>query len=88
MRGYEKLSSRSVKGITERYTSTRKMYKKVSYIFILKKKKTVHSKPFKGIQSVGVDFLRDSQFSTEKERRKGIPFHSKIIDQKVMALSS
>ena len=55
MRGYEKLSSRSVKGITEGYTSTRKMYKKVSYIFILKKK-TVHSKPFKGIQRVGVDF--------------------------------
>ena len=76
MRGYEKLSSRSVKGITEGYTSTRKMYKKVSHIFILKKK-TVHSKPFKGIQRVGVDFLRGTIFQWKKKEEREYLFSQK-----------
>ena len=49
------------------------------FLYIHSLKKTVYSKPFKGIQSVGVDFLRGTIFQWKKKQEKGYLFSEKKI---------
>ena len=85
------MSSRSVKGHKRDnrgiYFDWENLQKGFLYIHSFKKK-TVHSKPFRGIQSVGVDFLRGTIFQWKKKQERGYLFSEKKNYKRIMALSS